>query len=735
MLSKYCLMVGLWLFPFYAIGQDATIKGHVKERSGEPIPDVEIAIQNSQEGTTTGEQGYFTLSGLEADDYQVTVSSVGFYPKAKTVNIGPNETVNLSFELEASIIKMEEMVITGTMQNSYVKESPVKVEVLNQGFLENDPENNVMESIDNVNGVQKQVNCGVCGTNAIRINGMEGPYTLMLIDGMPIMSNLASVYGFNGIPNSLVKQIEVVKGPNSTLYGTEAMGGVINVRTKDPQSMPLVNANTYYTSHGEWNTDVSASADISEDIHTTVSANYFRNRNKYDFNDDNFIDLVLNDRLSLFNKWHFDRDNGKEANIAARYYSESRLGGTMDFEHSLRGSDSIYGESIKTERVELIGNYDLPFDQEDVRLDFSYSQHKQDSYYGTEHYKAEQSTLFANLIWNKQLVNHKLLMGLTGRWEQYEDNSPAETNFNAIIPGVFVQDEWSIFKDLELLSGMRLDYQGDHGPIFSPRLNLKYEFDQWTTARLNIGTGFRQVHLFTEDHAALTGAREVEIREDLAPETSYNATFNVNHVYQTRHWGTGDVSLDVFYTHFRNKIIPDYDLDPNLVVYKNLEGYGISRGVSLSISHDFEFPLNFKLGGSYQQAYEVNESEGQQLREPINFTPAFSGNFSLQYQWNAPDLSLSYTGNVMGPEHLPEFKPPYNRPERSRWYTIQNIKVAKELHHNLTIYGGVKNLLNWTQPSPLIDPENPFGENFDTIYAYGPLQPRRFYLGLKWHLD
>ncbi len=735
MLTQCLLLLSLCLSPFYGTGQNGVIKGHVKNQSGELLRNVEVAIKNAKKGTITDDEGYFVLKGLSAGQYKIKVSSVGFYPRVKTVELGHNETVSLLFELEASTIKMEEMVITGTMQNSYVKESPVKVEVLNQGFLEKDPGNNVMESLDNVNGIQKQVNCGVCGTNAIRINGMEGPYTLMLIDGMPIMSNLASVYGFNGIPNSLVKQIEVVKGPNSTLYGTEAMGGVINVRTKDPKSMPLVNANTHYTSHGEWNTDVSTSADINENVHTTVSANYFRNQQKYDFNDDNFMDLVLNDRLSLFNKWQFDRGNNKEANIAARYYNEARLGGTMDFEHAMRGSDSIYGESIKTERIELIGNYDLPIEQEDIRLDFSYSQHKQDSYYGTEHYKAKQSTLFANLVWNKRMQNHKLLTGLTGRWEQYGDNSPAETNFDAVIPGIFVQDEWGVFQDFKLLTGIRLDYQGDHGAIFSPRVNVKYEFDQWTTARLNIGNGFRRVHLFTEDHAALTGAREVEIREDLAPETSYNATFNVNHVYQVSNWGTGELSMDFFYNYFTNKIIPDYDIDPNLVVYKNLEGYGISRGASLSVSHDFKFPLNVKIGGTYQQAQEVKKSENQQIREPIQFTPVFSGNFSLQYKWNNMDLSLTYTGNVMGPEHLPKFQPPYNRQEQSKWYTIQNLKVAKGLNHNLTIYGGVKNLLNWTQPSPLIDPENPFGENFDTIYAYGPLQPRRFYMGLKWHWD
>ncbi len=264
---------------------------------------------------------------------------------------------------------------------------------------------------------------------------------------------------------------------------------------------------------------------------------------------------------------------------------------------------------------------------------------------------------------------------------------------------------------------------------------MKYKFDKWTNARLNLGSGFRQVHLFTEDHAALTGSREVEIKEDLAPEESYNATFNINHVYQVEKWGTGNIDFDMFYTYFMNKITPNYDVDPNLVVYRNLEGYGISRGISLNLSHDFKFPLNIKIGGTYQQAYEVNNVDGKPEREPIDFTPVFSGNFNIQYEVSPINLKVFYTGNVMGPQHLPEFEPPFDREERSSWYTIQNLKLSRPLNHNWEITGGVKNLFNYTQDSPLIDPEHPFSENFDTIYAYGPLQPRRFYIGLKWHLD
>lgn len=715
--------------------QTATIRGEVKDSTGQALSRVNVVILNTAKGTATNKNGQFRLDSLAKGTYNVRFRSVGYHSVTQQVSLKAGQTYEMTVNLRPSVTQMNTTVVTGTQESSYVKASPVKVQVVSQDFLSKDPSSNLMESIEQVNGIQQQVNCGVCGTNSLRINGMAGPYTLLLIDGMPIMGNLASVYGLNGIPNSLIDQVEIVKGPNSTLYGSQAMGGIINVRTKQPSETPLIQAKSQYSSHREWNSSLSVAPSISENVNTLISANYFRNQARYDFNNDNFLDLVLNDRFSLFNKWQFDLPGDRSASIAGRYYRENRLGGTRAFTHDLRGSDSIYGESIRTRRLELTGSYDFPFQDQDIRIDGSYTRHFQDSYYGTQYYKARQSTGFANLIWTHDLTDHTILTGLTGKWQQYQDNSPAKTGFQNLIPGMFLQDEWQATEAFTLLTGLRLDYHEAHGTIVSPRVNLKYAWSEWTNARLNLGSGFRQVHLFTEDHAALTGTREVLIREDLNPERSFNATFNLSHIYQTKTYGTGNLSLDVFYNYFTNRITPDYEISSDLVVYRNLDGYGITRGASLSASHDFRFPLSLKVAGTFQQAFQVNQNENQANRQAIPFTPSFTGNFQVSYKWQKPAIEFAYTGQINGPEPLPSINEPFQRPDRSPWYTVQNLKISHSLSHQLEIYGGVKNLLNWTQTSPLVDPENPFGEDFDTIYAYGPLQPRRYYVGIKWHLD
>ena len=729
---KYILPVIISIIGAIQLSIAATIKGKVVN-GNDTVNYARIWLKNTNHGTATDKNGNYIIENVPAGTYTLTAKAIGFNAFYEEVTLAENETVKIDINLKENEQSMNEVVITGTMKETYILESPVKVEVLTSEFLKTNPTNNIIEALQTVNGVQEQINCGVCATNDIHINGMEGPYTLVLIDGMPIMSALASVYGFNGIPNSMIDRVEIVKGPSSTLYGTEAVGGVINIITKKAEKMPLLNMNSFYTSHRELNTDFSFTPEIGDKVVTTLSGNYYRNQYRMDFNNDNFTDIPLNNRFSLFNKWHLKRKKDRIADLGIRYYTEDRFGGVMQWQQPFRGSDSVYGESILTNRIEVIGSYQLPT-KEYFRVDFSYNLHNQDSYYGDTYYKADQSVYFANLIWNKEIERHDILSGLTYRYQTYEDNSPADTDEERFIPGVFVQDEYSITAKTTLLGGIRFDYHKAHGMITSPRLNVKHKLGRFTTARLNLGTGFRLVHLFTEDHAALTGSRTVSIEEDLQPEESYNATLNLNHIY-TLGASNGTLDLDLFYTYFTNKIIPDYETNKTLIIYDNLDGYGITRGASISWHHYFTFPLTVKIGGTFQDVFEMAEGkEGVFEKEPQIFAPKFSGTFNIGYKIRKWNLSIDYTGRVMGPQHLPTFDPPFSRPEISPWFSLQNVQFTKDLGHAFELYAGIKNILNYTQASPLIDPANPFSDYFDTVYAYGPLQVRRFYGGIRWSL-
>lgn len=711
------------------------LSGMIQDADGKPIPFVNIGVEDSGIGTYSDESGAFELT-VNSPEETVEITAIGYFRLTTPVNQLEGYPKSIKVRLKESQLELNQVVVTGNMRQTFLKESPVKVEVLTSNYLRKAPSSNIVDALQTVNGVQEQVNCGVCGTNEIRINGMEGPYTLMLIDGMPIMSSLASVYGFNGIPTALVDRIEIIKGPSSTLYGTEAVGGVINILTKSPVSAPKFTLNSFMSSHLEWNLDLGSSIKINDKVDMSLGLNTYYNQRRYDWNNDNFTDIPLNKRLTLYNKWVIRREKFEPTSIAIRYYTEDRFGGTMQWQPEDRGSSTVYGESIRTNRLELIGNYQLPIQSLPIKLSYSLTWHDQDSFYGDSDYGAEQFVLFNNFTWDKQVGKHDLLAGVTIRNDVYRDNTAALSDDNRWTPGLFIEDEWDFAHNSTLLSGIRFDLHQNHGLIISPRLNFKQMLGKYTSLRLNLGTGFRTVNLFTEDHAALTGSREVIIANELNPESSYNINLNLNHIFILGE-STGTFDFDMFYTYFDNKIVPDYETDSRYIIYDNLAGYGISRGFSMSLNQSFIVPFNYSLGFTVQDVYEEESStiDESAVRTPQLFVPVFTGTLVAGYSFEALDLSIDYTGKIVGPQNLPTYDPPYERPEISSWYSLHNVQFNKKITRHFDVYFAVRNLLNWTQDSPLIAPEDPFGDDFDASYTWGPLQPRRIILGIKLQLD
>ena len=644
---------------------------------------------------------------------------------------------------------LEEVVLTGTMKPVSKKESPVPVEVYTSKYFKTNPNPSLFESIGMINGIQPQINCNVCATGDIHINGMEGPYTMILIDGMPIVSSLSTVYGLNGIPNSLVDRIEIVKGPASSLYGTEAMGGLINIITKDASKANTFHADLYSTTWLENNIDLAYKFKASDKTSSLIGVNYFKYSNKQDYNNDNFTDVTLQDRISIFNKWNFKRNENRIANIALRYVYEDRWGGEMQYNKQIhRGGDEIYGESIYTNRAEIIGMYQLPV-KEKIFTQFSYNYHEQDSYYGTDKYYGKQHVIFSQIYWDKSLGKHSLLAGATYRYTYYDDNTPGTLNSDGTknnpmkspLPGVFFQDEITIDPKNKLLIGYRFDYDRNHKGIHSPRIAYKFSPNKIHTFRTSFGTGFRVVNLFTEDHAALTGSRNVIIKNNLNPEKSYNT--NINYVYNnTFNFGNLNIDATAFYSYFTNKIIGDFETDQNSIIYDNLDGHAISRGISLNTDVLFNIPLRMNIGVSYIDVFR-KEKNTRDVMEKIQqlHSPKWSGNYTLSYSFPKRWL-VDLTGNWYGKMRLPILENDF-RPEFSKPYMLTNIQVTKTFNR-FEIYGGFKNLFNFIPNNPIMRPFDPFdkdvnnpitnpnGYTFDTAYNYAPLQGIRGFLGLRY---
>lgn len=721
----------------------------------EPVPFANIYLEGTSLGTSTNATGYFELLNVPAGTYALKATVIGYQPYSTKISLKNNELKRLSIRLTSSAEQLEETVVTGTMKAVRRSESPVPVEVYSPTFLKKNPTASIFESLQNVNGVRPQINCNVCNTGDIHINGLEGPYTLVLIDGMPIVSGLGTVYGLSGIPNSLIDQVEIVKGPASSLYGSEAVGGLINIITKNTLEAPDFFADGFVTGWGEYNLDIGAKIKAGEQADMLLGINYFNYDEPVDNNGDNFTDLTLQDRISVFQKWNFRRDNGRIFSLAGRFFYEDRWGGELQWTPDFRGGDEIYGESIYTRRWEVLGKYQLPF-TEKLLLSFSYNDHNQNSVYGNIAYLAEQRIGFTQLTWDKSIGGHDLLLGTAVRYNYYDDNTPATDSVDeVVIPSLFLQDEVQLASKHSLLLGLRYDYDKRHGSIYTPRTAYRWKITDNDIFRLNAGTGFRVVNLFTEDHAALTGARDVIIKEALKPERSFNVNLNyLKKIYGSQ--GTfASLDASVFYTHFNNIILPDYDTDPNQIIYSNLSGKSVSKGVSANVDLVFPNGLKLLLGATLQ---DVSNTENGVTERQI-LTESFTGTWNVSYDLKSLDLTVDYTGNLYGPMRLPLLGDTDPRSGYSPYWSIQNVQLTYKGIKDVELYGGVKNLLDWTpnrgnpfiiaragdpfdknvtfdgQGNAVATPDNPYALTFDPAYVYGPNQGIRAFFGMRYRLN
>ena len=718
---KRCFFVLISLFGHYAASQYA-ISGVVTENT-HPLAGATVYHTATQTGVLTNESGAFVLSLAEPPN-KIIISFIGFEPKTIPVHFENKYVVDVGNIRLTPDSALQEVVVSGTLKPISKRESAVPIEVYSTAFFEANPSASVFESLQNINGVRPQLNCNVCNTGDIHINGQEGANTMVLIDGLPIVSGLSTVYGLTGIPQSLIDQLEVIKGPASTLYGSEAIGGVINLITKTPDSSPSLSIESFASAWGESNTDLGARYRLGSKSAGLLGVNYFNYTNPIDNNGDNFTDLTLQNRVSVFNKLDLNK-----LIIAGRYLYEDRWGGQMNWTPQYRGGTERYGESIYTSRWEVFGSYTF---SPKAYLQYSYNDHDQNSVYGDTEFLAEQRIGFVQAVFDQNIGTVPLTLGLAYRYTWYDDNTVATADTDKThLPGMFIQTTLSSGPNVQWLLGTRWDYNSRFGNIVTPRLNIKLTRSSSEQFRLGIGSGYRVVNVFTEDHAALTATRDVVFVGDINPERSWNVNLNWDKAIYAKQGYILNLDASVFYTHFTNKIVPDYDKDPKKIVYANLDGHAVTKGATLNLRGLFPNGFQFNGGITWIDAY-IKENG---IKERPYFTEELTGTYQLSYALPTVRGTVDVSGNVISPMRLPLQGENDLRDPNSPWIHILNAQYTHKWG-GVELFGGLKNILDFTPPANSIaGTDNPFGDDFDPTYVYASNQGRRLFLGMRWQLD
>eukprot|EP01029_Cantina_marsupialis_P008839 TRINITY_DN2071_c0_g5_i2.p1 TRINITY_DN2071_c0_g5~~TRINITY_DN2071_c0_g5_i2.p1 ORF type:complete len:782 (+),score=66.07 TRINITY_DN2071_c0_g5_i2:1164-3509(+) len=751
----------------YAQGTDANVFGDVKsDKSGEHIPFVSIYLEGTTLGITTDHTGHYMLIDLPLGEHVIVAKSMGYESMKKNILVEKGKTIEVNFVLKEKVMALDDVVVTGTKTFKRKTESPVIVNVLESKALEQVQACNISEGLRFQPGLRVETDCQTCNYTQLRMNGLGGGYSQILINGRPIFSPLTGLYGMEQIPSNMVERIEVVRGGGSALYGSSAIGGTVNVITKIPGKPSYDFGITTQSIDGK-ESDVIMNGNISvlnqkRNAGASIYVNR-RTRSAYDANGDNYSELPElknnsfganlfykpgdNQKIELsFTSLHEYRYGGemvdKPAHLAKQ--SEERthdvLMGGVDYQINFNDDNSsfiAYAAGQYTERDHYTGIY--PDEPVDIQ------KHLENPPYGD----TENTTLQAGTQINHRLNDflggkNVITLGTEYIYDDVFDTIPAYEYVTDQVTknfGGFFQSDWEVRKNLNLLAGVRVDKHNlVDKAIFSPRLSLLYKYQRNTQLRLTWGTGFRAPQAFDADlHIAFAGGgiSRVILAEDLKEERSNSLSASINYDKASEKFIAG-FTLEGFYTKLDDAFyLQPIGEDVYGEVFEKRNGSGAKvQGMTLELRANYNRMAQFEAGFTLQSSKfddAVENIEGLPAKRDFLRTPEKYGYASFTYT-PTPKFSASLSSVYTGPMKLVHFAgaPEQNIDEyvTSDSFTELNLKLGytfklNKVDSGLELFGGIKNITNEYQS------DFDSGKNRDSNYVYGPGAPRTFYVGLR----
>ncbi len=776
----FVLSVSMQIVSAQKLKTDANIIGHVTDGK-EHLPFVNVFIKGTAIGTATDITGHFQLIHVPVGDLTVVASAVGYKPKEITITTKADKTAEIKFELETDMLNLLEVVVTADRNARNRNDASVIVNTLTPGLFKSSQSVTLSEGLNFSPGLRMENNCQNCGFTQLRMNGMEGPYTQILINSRPVFSGLAGVYGLELIPSNMIERVEIVRGGGSALYGSNAVAGTVNLILKDPISNSYeVGLYTGLMGFGLKDTDRPAadhsvnfnSSIISEDQKTGFAMYGFtRDKKVFDANNDGFSEIAPLNNTTVGSR--FFHRFGYRGKLSVDYFNirEERAGGNK---HDLPLHERDIAEAVKHNLNAGAVTFEKFFRDYDVFSVFASAQHlNRDSYYGanqslsdygnsrdlTYNFGAQYKLLFGN---STMLAGVENIGGhLNDKKLGYPDYDNAViidgviediphignrtvANQRSFTAGVFTQWEVKVERIKVTVGGRYDNYRVEDlqvdgslktGNVFSPRLSLMYDLSDNIKARLSYAQGYRAPQIFDEDlHIETSGSRQViNVNDpDLTQETSHSYIASLDFNTRLRSTSLG-ILAEGFYTRlldpFVNEIgTPD---EHGTVIYTrvNAEDGAVVTGMNLELKLMPARALSFTSGFTVQRS---KFDEPQEFNERKFFrSPGSYGFFTLDRNFSR-NLTLAATGTYTGKMLVPYFGP-LTDPEEGELRTTSpffdlGIKLGYTIKLNgskLQLYGGMKNIFNSYQS------DFDTGIDRDPAYIYGPALPRMVYVGVR----
>lgn len=747
--------------------QTTSISGNVSVE-GNLTPYVLITISEINEGAYTDESGHYTFENIPYGEYTLTASHLGHKDVSKIIQLKANEpNLMINFDMKEASLFIDDVVITGTKTFKRKTNSPVIVNVVTNRTLNQVQACNLSEGLKFQPGLRVETDCQTCNYTQLRMNGLAGGYSQILVNGRPIFSPLTGLYGMEQLPTNMIERIEVVRGGGSSLYGSSAIGGTVNVITRLPKKNGANIDYSYQNIDGQTHDHIiNGNATVVSDhkkAGVSIFTNY-RNRGFYDENDDNFSEIPKIENKAIGANVYYKPDERQKIELSASYVNEYRFGGEMISDKPAH--QALQSEERNHDVLMASADYQINFSDDNSLITYFAGQYTDRKHYtgiqpdaGTPElesflanppYGTSDATTFnIGTQFNHRLNNffgtsNVLTLGTEYIYDDILDDIPAyryhidQTTKNF---GAFLQSDWEITPSITLLSGLRMDEHNlvDH-PVWSPRVSLLYKLRDFTQFRLNYGTGFRAPQAFDTDlHIAFAGGgiSRVSLSPDLDPERSKSYSASVNFDKPTDHWVAG-FTIEGFYNRLNNAFyLQPIGEDEFGEQFEKRNGDGATvQGITLELRANYDRKIQLESGFTFQSSqYDeaVSYIEGLDGIKSFIRTPEQYGyailTFTPDDRFNAA-INYVYTGSMKIPHFAGAPNQSTDEMIVSDPFSDVGLKLSYQLplipsKSNVELYGGIKNVFNNYQD------DFDMGKNRDSNYIYGPSQPRTYFMGLK----
>ena len=738
-------------------GSDANLMGHVLDKAtGEHLSYINVFVVGTMIGTSTDDTGHYLLTNLPEGDFEVEFKTLGYKTVKREVTFKAGKTIELNVELEEDQIALDGVVVSANRNETTRRLAPTLVNVLDSKMFTTTNAVNLAQGLNFQPGVRVENNCQNCGFQQVRINGLDGPYTQILLDSRPIFSALSGVYGLEQIPANMVERVEVMRGGGSALYGASAIAGTINIITKEPlRNSADVSHNMTVSEEGTFDNSTALNASL---VTSNRKAGVYlfgqnRHRQALDYDGDGFTELPKLDNQTVGFRAYVKTTDYSKLTFEYHHMHEFRRGGDQldrpphevfiaeQTEHNVDGGGLKFDLFSKDYKHKL----NVYASAQHIGRESYYGTHQDPNAYGqttdlTAIAGAQYNYSFAKLLF----MPSELTLGLEYSYDNLRDES---LGYNRIvdqtihIESAFFQNEWKNERWSFLIGG-RLDKhnQIDH-VVFSPRANIRYNPNENVNIRASYSSGFRAPQAFDEDlHIAAVGgeAALIQLADNLSEEKSRSLSASVDLYHRFARGVQVNFLVEGFYTNLSDVFVLEdigRDEQGNLIKERRNGSGARVMGLTLEGKSVLTSWLSIQAGftwqrSRYKEAEKWSEDPTVEPTKKMFRTPDTYGYFTstlTPIKRLTIALSGTYTGEMLV-QHLAGYIEK-DEAVRTPDFFDMNIKFSYDIpiynEVTLTVNAGVQNLFNAYQS------DFDQGPDRDSGYIYGPGSPRMYFAGLK----